>query len=376
MLCRFLIFGVMRNIHEFMKGRFQGEIYSMFQKKSVEFTLGRYGWCASVFLAACLLAGCVTNFAFGAVTFSYDGNTRTLSGNGTYTTYLNFYSNLSGQPYAYNTYFDSSGGEIVLTLTNAMTGWSNAYGVDVTTAGGKNGNLMYEVRTGTVNLRGAYNYSASWLHFNIDSGATFRTTNRKWYDSTKTNGTNPKFFGSGTYEVYDDNYADWVFRNSAETAADGFCTSVGNLSYFTGTLLFRNIRVGISDAFATGQFQFYQNGSWGNWTLGVVDGGQLFVGYQSTTTTITRNLYLEGDNWGQFKNDIGPRRYRNLVNAMARVNLATIDAKVSIDLKRILRLPSSLHSKVSMKCMEVKNRETFDPFDKAVPKFVYERKGV
>ena len=52
------------------------------------------------------------------------------------------------------------------------------------------------------------------------------------------------------------------------------------------------------------------------------------------------------------------------------------DAKVTIDLKRILRLPSSLHSKVSMKCMEVKNRETFDPFDKAVPKFVYERKGV
>jgi DNA primase small subunit len=29
-----------------------------------------------------------------------------------------------------------------------------------------------------------------------------------------------------------------------------------------------------------------------------------------------------------------------------------------------------------MKCMEVKNRETFDPLDKAVPKFVYERKGV
>ena len=86
--------------------------------------------------------------------------------------------------------------------------------------------------------------------------------------------------------------------------------------------------------------------------------------------------HLESDNWGHFKNDIGPRRYKNFVEAMARVNLATIDAKVSIDLKRILRLPSSLHSKVSMKCMEVKNRENFDPFDKAVPKFVYERKGV
>lgn len=86
--------------------------------------------------------------------------------------------------------------------------------------------------------------------------------------------------------------------------------------------------------------------------------------------------HLEQDNWGLFKKEIGPRRYKNLVDAMARVNLATIDAKVSIDLKRILRLPSSLHSKVSMKCMEVKDRETFEPMDKAVPKFVYERKGV
>lgn len=84
--------------------------------------------------------------------------------------------------------------------------------------------------------------------------------------------------------------------------------------------------------------------------------------------------YLENDDWGLFKNNIGPRRYKGLANAMARVNLSTIDAKVSIDLKRILRLPSSLHSKVSMKCVEVKNRETFDPLKEAVPKFVYERK--
>ena len=88
---------------------------------------------------------------------------------------------------------------------------------------------------------------------------------------------------------------------------------------------------------------------------------------------INARHHLDNDEWGYFKRDIGPRRYKNLVEAMARVNLATIDAKVSIDLKRILRLPSSLHSKVSMKCMEVKNRETFDPFKDAVPKFVYER---
>ena len=72
--------------------------------------------------------------------------------------------------------------------------------------------------------------------------------------------------------------------------------------------------------------------------------------------------YLYDDDWGSFKQAIGPRRYKDMVNAMARVNLATIDAKVTIDLKRILRLPSSLHSKVSMKCVEVKNPETFDPF--------------
>ncbi len=84
---------------------------------------------------------------------------------------------------------------------------------------------------------------------------------------------------------------------------------------------------------------------------------------------------LENNQWGEFKNKIGPRRYTTLVNSMARVNLSTIDAKVSIDLKRILRLPSSLHSKVSMKCVEVKNRETFDPLKEAVPKFVYERKS-
>jgi DNA primase small subunit len=84
--------------------------------------------------------------------------------------------------------------------------------------------------------------------------------------------------------------------------------------------------------------------------------------------------YLYEDDWGSFKQNIGPRRYKDMVNAMARVNLATIDAKVTIDLKRILRLPSSLHSKVSMKCVEVKNPETFDPFKHAVPKFVYERK--
>ncbi|WP_048190607.1 DNA primase catalytic subunit PriS [Methanobacterium sp. SMA-27] len=83
---------------------------------------------------------------------------------------------------------------------------------------------------------------------------------------------------------------------------------------------------------------------------------------------------IELDNWGMFKNKIGPQRYRKVIKGIASINMSLVDAKVSIDLKRILRLPSSLHSMVSMKCTEVKNIETFDPFDDAVPKFVYERK--
>lgn len=86
-----------------------------------------------------------------------------------------------------------------------------------------------------------------------------------------------------------------------------------------------------------------------------------------------RNL-LEEDEWGLFKNKIGPIRYKKVIKGIASLNMSLVDGKVSIDLKRILRLPSSLHSKVSMRCTEVKNIETFDPFKDAVPKFVYERK--
>jgi DNA primase small subunit len=86
-----------------------------------------------------------------------------------------------------------------------------------------------------------------------------------------------------------------------------------------------------------------------------------------------RNL-IENNQWGIFKGKIGPQRYKKVVSGIAALNMSLVDAKVSIDLKRILRLPSSLHSMVSMKCTEVKNIETFDPFKEAVPKFVYERK--
>lgn len=86
-----------------------------------------------------------------------------------------------------------------------------------------------------------------------------------------------------------------------------------------------------------------------------------------------RNL-LDRDEWGLFKTKIGPQRYKKVVKAITYLNMGLVDAKVSIDLKRILRLPSSLHSKVSMRCMEVKNIDSFDPFKDAVPEFVWERK--
>ena len=82
---------------------------------------------------------------------------------------------------------------------------------------------------------------------------------------------------------------------------------------------------------------------------------------------------LNNEEWGIFKTKIGRKRYVNLVNAFGKFNLSLVDAKVSIDLKRIFRLPSSLHSKVSMKSMEVKNIDNFDPLKSAVPKFVLER---
>ncbi len=87
-----------------------------------------------------------------------------------------------------------------------------------------------------------------------------------------------------------------------------------------------------------------------------------------------RNL-LERNQWGLFKTNIGPIRYKKVIKAITSLNMGLVDAKVTIDLKRILRLPSSLHSKVSMRCTEVKNIETFDPFRDAVPDFVWERKG-
>ena len=67
---------------------------------------------------------------------------------------------------------------------------------------------------------------------------------------------------------------------------------------------------------------------------------------------------------------IGKRALKNLFEKVAKINSRLADGKVTVDTKRILRLPSSLHSKVSMVCMVVKNPESFEPLRDALPGFV------
>ncbi|KYC45852.1 MAG: DNA primase small subunit PriS [Candidatus Methanofastidiosum methylothiophilum] len=71
---------------------------------------------------------------------------------------------------------------------------------------------------------------------------------------------------------------------------------------------------------------------------------------------------------------IGDKTKNDLLGHIEKINGSLVDGKVTVDVKRILRLPSTLHSKVSMKCVEIKNIENFDPLKQAVPKFVSERK--
>lgn len=88
---------------------------------------------------------------------------------------------------------------------------------------------------------------------------------------------------------------------------------------------------------------------------------------------VIANELEEGD-FSTAKEILKKKGLERLLEGIRRYNSAVLDGKVTVDVKRILRLPSSLHSAVSMKCMEVKNIEKFDPFRDAVPRFVEERK--
>ena len=88
---------------------------------------------------------------------------------------------------------------------------------------------------------------------------------------------------------------------------------------------------------------------------------------------IKRREQINQGQWGLVRGEIRPTRYDKLLEKIANIHKELCDTKVSIDTKRILRLPSSLHYKVSMKCMDVRNIERFNPFSKAVPHFVDEK---
>jgi DNA primase small subunit len=83
---------------------------------------------------------------------------------------------------------------------------------------------------------------------------------------------------------------------------------------------------------------------------------------------------IEEGNFKPLEAILGKKTYTGFIEYVRRFNAEMLDGKVTVDPKRILRLPSSLHSTASMKCMEVKNLERFDPLRDAVPKFVGERK--
>jgi len=71
---------------------------------------------------------------------------------------------------------------------------------------------------------------------------------------------------------------------------------------------------------------------------------------------------------------IGKASRDKIVDGIMGLSGQTVDGKVTIDTKRILRLPTTLHSKISMICTLIDKPESFDPLKDAVPKFVFERR--
>ena len=88
---------------------------------------------------------------------------------------------------------------------------------------------------------------------------------------------------------------------------------------------------------------------------------------------INRQELLNTGQWGLVRGQIKPERYDKLMGMMAGINRLLCDTKVSVDIKGILSLPSTLNYKVSMKCIAISNFEKFNPFNKSVPIFIYEK---
>lgn len=97
---------------------------------------------------------------------------------------------------------------------------------------------------------------------------------------------------------------------------------------------------------------------------------KIFENSENILADIDNNRVRELRN--TFGEKIGEKKKKRTENFLEDVYMGYInlmDAKVTVDTKRILRLPSSLHSKISRKCIEVKDIENFDPWKEAVPDF-------
>ena len=70
------------------------------------------------------------------------------------------------------------------------------------------------------------------------------------------------------------------------------------------------------------------------------------------------------------KEIIRRKAFETLLEEISLLNAESVDGKCTIDIKRILRLPTSLHSKVSMICTVVKDWEKFDPLKDGAPQFL------
>lgn len=119
--------------------------------------------------------------------------------------------------------------------------------------------------------------------------------------------------------------------------------------------------------------QIYTN--WFKYTINHLQKKKMYSGLnkQLKNDIIKRKELVNQGQWGIVRGEIRPTRYDKLLAKISNIHKGLCDTKVSIDTKRILRLPSTLHYKVSMKGTAIKNIENFDPFDDAVPEFIEKR---
>ena len=119
--------------------------------------------------------------------------------------------------------------------------------------------------------------------------------------------------------------------------------------------------------------QVYTN--WFEYTVNHLEKTRRYPGLnrQLKNDIINRKKLINMGQYGLVRGQIKPERYDKLLGMITGINRLLSDTKVSLDTKRILRLPSTLNYKVSMKCTIIKNIETFNSFDKAIPSFIYEK---